>query len=135
MPNPGFSTSSQPAQAVVPSTLLLSVRPYIFLFQIEALYQPVEDWYYVNSTQFESYLIDFHNTFMLPLWVTEWACQNYNDLNAQCSQADVYLFMAETQSFMDNTEWVERYAWFGAMENLLGINQVGVHFGTGRGCN
>lgn len=80
-------------------------------------------WYFVNSTLFKSYLIDFHDTFMRPLWVTEWACQNYNDVNAQCSQADVYSFMAETQSFMDSTEWVERYAWFGAMENLLGINQ------------
>ena len=61
---------------------------------------------------------------MRPLWVTEWACQNYNDVNAQCSQDDVYSFMNETQSFMDRTEWVERYAWFGAMENLMGINQV-----------
>jgi hypothetical protein len=123
MPNPGLSTSLQPAQVDVPLTLLLSVRPYV-PFQFDSLYQPVEDWYYVNSTIFESYLIDFHNTFMLPLWVTEWACQNYGDINAQCSQTDVYSLMTETQSFMDNTEWVERYAWFGAMENLMGINQV-----------
>lgn len=35
-------------------------------------------------------------------------------------------FMNATQSFMDSTDWVERYAWFGAMENLQGVNQVGI---------
>lgn len=32
-------------------------------------------WYGINSTQFVEYLQDFHNTFQLPIWVTEWACQ------------------------------------------------------------
>lgn len=32
--------------------------------------------------------------------------------------------MNATQTFLDNTDWVERYAWFGAMENLQGVNQV-----------
>jgi Glycosyl hydrolase catalytic core len=34
------------------------------------------------------------------------------------------LFLNQTQSFMDNAPWVERYAWFGAMKNLNGVNQV-----------
>ncbi|KAL4241257.1 hypothetical protein ABKN59_000250 [Abortiporus biennis] len=38
-----------------------------------------------------------------PLWVTEWACQNYNQVDQQY--------------------WVERYAWFGAMEDMQGVNQ------------
>jgi hypothetical protein len=25
---------------------------------------------------------------------------------------------------MDETQWVERYAWFGTMENLQGVNEV-----------
>lgn len=28
--------------------------------------------------------------------------------------------MNETQSFMDNTDWVERYAWFGAFKTMPG---------------
>ena len=32
--------------------------------------------------------------------------------------------MNATQSFMDETEWVERYAWFGAMKQLQGVNEV-----------
>lgn len=25
---------------------------------------------------------------------------------------------------MDNTDWVERYAWFGAMKDMQGVNEV-----------
>ncbi|OCH93544.1 hypothetical protein OBBRIDRAFT_724588 [Obba rivulosa] len=80
-------------------------------------------WYDINSTTFMEYLEDFHNTFQKNLWVTEWACQNFNQANSQCSLQDIVNFMNATQDFMDNTPWVERYAWFGAMENLQGVNQ------------
>lgn len=33
------------------------------------------DWYDVDANAFIGYLEDFHATFNLPLWVTEWACQ------------------------------------------------------------
>jgi hypothetical protein len=36
--------------------------------------------------------------------------------------------MNQTQSFMDQSTFVERYAWFGAMENLQGVNPVGPHY-------
>ena len=32
--------------------------------------------------------------------------------------------MNATQQFMDDTDWVERYAWFGAMEDMQGVNAV-----------
>ncbi|KAI0058321.1 glycoside hydrolase [Artomyces pyxidatus] len=80
-------------------------------------------WYDVDADAFKAYLQDFHQTFNLNLWVTEWACQNYNDVKAQCSQDDIYQFMNNTESFMDETDYVERYAWFGAMENMQGVNQ------------
>ncbi|KAH9844006.1 glycosyl hydrolase catalytic core-domain-containing protein [Rhodofomes roseus] len=80
-------------------------------------------WYDINSTAFIEYLEDFHDTFQKPLWITEWACQNFNLADEQCSLQNIVDFMNATQSFMDSTEWVERYAWFGAMENLQGVNQ------------
>jgi hypothetical protein len=82
------------------------------------------DWYDVNATAFKNYLEDYHTTFQRPLWVTEWACQNFNDKNKQCSQNDIVLFLNETQTFMDNTDWVERYSWFGAMTDMQGVNGV-----------
>lgn len=35
----------------------------------------IVDWYDVNATVFQEYVEDFHNTFGLPIWVTEWDCQ------------------------------------------------------------
>lgn len=82
------------------------------------------DWYDVNATAFQSYLETFYTTFQRPLWVTEWACQNFNNASAQCSESDVVQFMNQTQGFMDELSYVERYAWYGAMENLQGVNPV-----------
>ena len=50
--------------------------------------------------------------------------QNYNNPQEQCSQQDVINFLNVTQSFMDKTNWVERYAWFGAMKDMQGVNEV-----------
>jgi len=87
-------------------------------------------WYGINSTEFVVYLQDFHNTFQRPIWVTEWACQNFVQADGQCSQQDVINFMNATQSFMDQTEWVERYSWFGAMKEMQGVNEYNRIMGT-----
>ncbi|KAG7091005.1 hypothetical protein E1B28_010070 [Marasmius oreades] len=79
-------------------------------------------YYDVNATDFVRYLTDHHNTFQRPIWVTEWACQNFNQANKQCSQDDIVLFLNKTQSFMDRTDWVERYSWFGSMRDMQGVN-------------
>jgi len=79
-------------------------------------------WYDVNATAFQTYLETFYSTFQRPLWITEWACENNNNVNAQCSDDAISEFMRQTQGFMDQSSFVERYAWFGAMENLQGVN-------------
>jgi len=50
--------------------------------------------------------------------------QNFVKADEQCSPQDVINFMNATQSFMDETGWVERYSWFGAMKELQGVNEV-----------
>jgi len=79
-----------------------------------SLISVVEDWYDTNSTAFIQYITDFHNTFQRPIWVTEWGCHSFNAA-PQCSQTQTNDFLATTQAFMDKTDWVERYSWFGAM--------------------
>ncbi|TBU32061.1 glycosyl hydrolase catalytic core-domain-containing protein [Dichomitus squalens] len=88
-------------------------------------------YYDINSTGFVEYLIDYHDTFQKPVWVTEWACQNYNNANEQCSQRDVVDFMNATQQFTDETDWLERYAWFGAMEDMQGVNSADALMSSG----
>ncbi|KAL5531485.1 hypothetical protein ACEPAG_4362 [Sanghuangporus baumii] len=77
-------------------------------------------WYDVNATQFQLYLEDFHDTFQLPIWVTEWADHNFNG-DDQPSFEEVVAFLNQTQGFMDATDWIERYAWFGVMENMQDV--------------
>lgn len=72
-------------------------------------------WYGTNATEFIRYIVDFHDTFQLPIWVTEWACHDFVGITGQCDQDQVWEFMSTTQGFMDDMDWVERYAWFGAM--------------------
>ena len=43
----------------------------------------------------------------------------------QCSYNQIVRFLDETQTYMDKTDWVERYAWFGAMADTP-INKVTV---------
>jgi len=81
-------------------------------------------WYAINSTEFKAYLTDFYNTFQRPLWITEWACENFVNASDQCSQEEIVAFLNDTQTFMDETEWVERYAWFGTMSDLGGVNPL-----------
>ncbi|KAJ1308060.1 hypothetical protein OPQ81_002126 [Rhizoctonia solani] len=71
-------------------------------------------YYDVNASDFIRHINDYHNAFQRPIWVTEWACQNFNN-GPQCSYNQIVNFLDETQTYMDKTEWVERYAWFGAM--------------------
>ncbi|KAH9484871.1 Alkali-sensitive linkage protein 1 [Psilocybe cubensis] len=68
-------------------------------------------WYGTDASQFITYLEDFNATFGKPLWVTEWACQNYVDLSAQCSFNDVEEFLNITQTYMNQADFVERYVW------------------------
>ena len=84
------------------------------------------DWYGTNATAFQQHVGDYHDTFQRPIWVTEWACQDYVNPSNVCSLDDVVSFMNATQTYLDGVDFVERYAWFGAQENLTLVNNVGV---------
>ncbi|VDB96641.1 unnamed protein product [Peniophora sp. CBMAI 1063] len=88
-------------------------------------------WYGTDVGNFIAYINDYHYTFNLSVWVTEWACQNFVDVNSQCSADDIVSFMNQTQAYMDETEWVERYAWFGAMTQMPdGVNSKDAIMGS-----
>lgn len=68
-----------------------------------------------------SYLQKVHDTFQLPVYLTEYACQNFSGGN-QCSNSEVWEMMQKTTSWMDAQDWMHGYAWFGAMEQMQGVN-------------
>ncbi|CUA67577.1 Alkali-sensitive linkage protein 1 [Rhizoctonia solani] len=81
-------------------------------------------WYGNVAEEFIAYLEDFHNTFQRPIWITEYSCQNFVN-GAQCTYEEIVQFLNTTQTYMDQTSWVEHYAWFGAMASLPNnVNQL-----------
>jgi hypothetical protein len=72
-------------------------------------------YYHNNATDFIRYVTDFYETFQKPIWVTEWACQDFTGKNQQCNQQHVIDYMNVTQTWMETTDWIERYSWFGAL--------------------
>lgn len=64
-------------------------------------------WYGTGSTGFYDFLWSIHQDYPdYPIWVTEYADTSNND-------TEVYNFMQETLQYLDELEWIEKYAWFG----------------------
>jgi hypothetical protein len=74
-------------------------------------------YYSPDVEHFKRYVDEVHGTFGLPVWVTEFACTRWDPLNP-CSEEEVCSFMNEAISFLENADFVERYAWFGAMADV-----------------
>ncbi|KAA8628763.1 hypothetical protein SMACR_07148 [Sordaria macrospora] len=49
-----------------------------------------------------------------PVWITEFACTNWNQEDP-IPKEEVENFCRESCKYLDTLDWVERYAWFGAM--------------------
>jgi len=78
-------------------------------------------YYGTESSDFISYVTDFHNTWGKPIWVTEVACENFGG-GAQCSQSQTQAFLDEITGWMDSTSWVHQYFWFGVLHDMSGVN-------------
>lgn len=50
------------------------------------------------------------------VWLTEYACTNWNE-GAPLPESHVLTFARETIKYLDELEWIDRYAWFGPMRN------------------
>lgn len=78
-------------------------------------------FYGTNTTEFKDYVVDWHQTFNKPVWVTEYACQNFNG-GDQCSDSKVFNFHMEMSVWFDEQDFVEAYAPFGVMQNMQDVN-------------
>lgn len=88
-------------------------------------------WYDVTYEAFQAYVLDFAHTFGRPLWVTEYACQNFNG-GAQCDWNYVQNeFFEGTTGWMNGRSEVARYAAFGVMQDMQGVNNANQLMGGG----
>lgn len=72
-------------------------------------------WYGRDVGELEAYLRGMHEEFGKPLWVTEFACVRMDGQRANAEEVEG--FMNASLVTLDNLEIVERYAWFGAMDD------------------
>ena len=79
-------------------------------------------WYDVDVSGFQSYVSSFASSTGLDIWVTEFACQNFNG-GAQCSSDQTWALHQQMAAWFDEQPFVTRYAPFGMMENMQGVNQ------------
>jgi len=81
-------------------------------------------YYGTSSQDFINHVTDFHLTFGLPVWPTEFGCQNLNG-GAQCTTSDASNFMTAVKNFMDGTSWIPHYFSFGMIKSTTPyVNQL-----------
>ncbi|WVQ68045.1 uncharacterized protein L199_006251 [Kwoniella botswanensis] len=88
-------------------------------------------WYDLVPQNFIEHIQYYHNTYNLPVWVTEYAPQNFsvfnpatNEYDGQATYVEVQTFMDITTAYMKSVDWVERWFWFGAMYEMQGVNEL-----------
>ncbi|WVO13466.1 hypothetical protein L204_101083 [Cryptococcus depauperatus] len=92
-------------------------------------------WYDLVAQNFIEHLQYYHSTYNKPLWVTEYAPQNFSVFNAttgsydsQATFVEIQRFMDVTTAYMKSVDWVERWFWFGAMYDMQGVNTLDTLF-------
>lgn len=78
-------------------------------------------YYDVSTSGFKKYVTKWHNEFKKPIWVTEYACQNFNG-GSQCSESHAQQFHEEMANWFDSQSYVQAYAPFGIMMNMQGVS-------------
>ncbi|WWC71548.1 uncharacterized protein I206_105506 [Kwoniella pini CBS 10737] len=95
-------------------------------------------WYDIIPQNFIEHIEYYHNEYNLPIWITEYAPQNFSVYNSETGQYDgqatyieVQRFMDITTAYMKSVDWVERWFWFGAMYDMQGVNELDCLFDAG----
>ncbi|EPY52690.1 cell wall protein Asl1 [Schizosaccharomyces cryophilus OY26] len=74
-------------------------------------------WYGTSANQLKDLVNSLSSTYSKPIWVTEFACTNW-DLSKLPSMSDVSSVFQDSIEFLENNGAVERYSWFAPASNL-----------------
>lgn len=73
-------------------------------------------WYGLDSAAMIAQLKQWNTDYNKPLWITEFACQDYSGKNQPCKNP--MAFMKDIVAFCEATSWVHGYFAFGLKEKL-----------------
>jgi len=80
-------------------------------------------YYGTDPQDMISHLQDYHTTFKLPIWPTEFACQDFSG-GPQKSAQQVNAFFDTVIGFMESTDWVAAYFAFGIMHDMNNVSPL-----------
>ncbi|KAJ6509985.1 glycosyl hydrolase catalytic core-domain-containing protein [Mycena vitilis] len=80
-------------------------------------------YYGTDIEEFKSYVTYWHTTYGLPVYVTEYADQDFNG-GPQASMDEIWAFMTAATEFANSNDWLKAHCWFGAMEGMDNVNTL-----------
>ncbi|WVW82976.1 hypothetical protein I302_104992 [Kwoniella bestiolae CBS 10118] len=80
-------------------------------------------YYDVDVGVFQKYVENYHNTVGGNIWITEYACQNFNG-GAQCTDQETWNFHTQMAGWFEQQSYIERFSPFGVMKDMQGVNQA-----------
>ncbi|KAL7416845.1 hypothetical protein BDY24DRAFT_325721, partial [Mrakia frigida] len=66
-------------------------------------------WYSTSAQGFEDYVTQWHDTFLAPVWITEFAFHDFNG-GSQLNAEEISTALAQCQAFLQAADFVERYS-------------------------
>jgi O-glycosyl hydrolase len=80
-------------------------------------------YYGTDIEEFKTYVTYWHTTYNLPVYITEYADQDFNG-GPQADMDQIWAFMVAATEFMNANSWVKAHCWFGAMEGMDNVNPL-----------
>jgi hypothetical protein len=80
-------------------------------------------WYGTDFEEFQTYVTYWHTTYNLPVYITEYADQDFNN-GPQANMDQIWSFMDSATAWLNSQNWVVAHCWFGAMENMVNVNPL-----------
>lgn len=80
-------------------------------------------WYDVSFANFQTYLESWHTAYPMDIWVTEYACQNFNG-GAQPDMGQIFDFYGQAKAYIESTPWIKMAAAFGFMDQMSNVNPL-----------
>jgi len=80
-------------------------------------------YYGTDFSEFKTYVEYWHTTYNLPVYVTEYADQDFNG-GPQASMDEIWAFMTAATEFANANSWLHAHCWFGAMVGMSNVNPL-----------
>ncbi|KAJ7781423.1 glycosyl hydrolase catalytic core-domain-containing protein [Mycena metata] len=80
-------------------------------------------YYGTDLEEFKTYVQYWYDTYKLPVYITEYADQDFNG-GPQASMDEIWTFMEGATTFFNENDWVKAHCWFGAMTGMDNVNPL-----------